>query len=113
MGGGTKDLTSLSKKDTRAQVGTYSWRKKRGTECLGKQAYCPAWGSEMNFSSQQVVKGPQILCYTWRSVTPGPRRAQPDTVQMDPVEGRGGGGEGRTAGGMLSVMQTDFTKRTN
>lgn len=83
----------------------------RSTGCLGKQAYCPAWGSEMNFSSQQVVKGPQIYCYTLRSVTLGPRRAQPDTIQMDPVGGHGG--EGRTAGGMLSVMQTDFTKRTN
>lgn len=36
---GTKDLTSLSKKDTRGQVGTYSWSEERGhtdlLACLG------------------------------------------------------------------------------
>lgn len=42
MGGGTKDLTSLSKKDTHGQVGTYSWREKH--RVLGKTGLLPCLG---------------------------------------------------------------------
>ena len=38
---GTKGLTSLSEKDTRAQVGTYSWSEERGMGFLGNRPHRP------------------------------------------------------------------------